>query len=103
MDAITLSFDTLDVLVTSFLLVSALAGAAAMIWLERRPRSLGRPRLVPTTALLFVCALVVVLALAHLVSIVTGVPHVGRFGAVPLPHAMALTLITLNKLLDESR
>lgn len=90
MDAITLGPDTLDVLVTSFLLVSALAGAATMIWLERRPRSLGQPRLVPTTPLLFLCALVVVLALAHLISIATGVPHVGRFGAVPPPHPMAL-------------
>ena len=92
MDAITPGADIVDVLVTSILLVAALAGGAAMIWLERRPRSLGQPRLVPTTPLLFLCALIVVLTLAHLVSIVTGVPHVGRFGAVQLPHRMVSTI-----------
>ena len=77
----------LDLVVTSVLLVAALAGGAGLIWLERRPRPLGEPRLVPTTSLLFVCALIVVLALAHLVSIVTGAPHVGRLGGTALPFA----------------
>jgi predicted ABC-type exoprotein transport system permease subunit len=70
----------LDLVVTLIVLVAAAICGAYMIWLEHRPATLGEPRLLPTTSLLFVCALVIVLACAHLVSLVTGAPHVGRFG-----------------------
>ncbi len=72
---------TLDLFITLTVLVISAVGAGLMIWMEYRPREPGNPSLVPTTPLLFVCALIVVLALAHLMTIVTGSPHVGRFGS----------------------
>ena len=69
-----------DLALTVAAIVTALASAGALLWLERRPRELGKPLLVPTTPLLFLCLLIVVVALAHLVSIVTGTPHTGRLG-----------------------
>jgi hypothetical protein len=63
-----------------WLTVAALFLGAAMVtlmaWLERRPRQSLTPRLVPTTPLLFVGALVAILALVHLVNLM-GL-HTGR-------------------------
>lgn len=75
-----LSSLSMDVLITVACLVASVSLGGLLVWLERRPREIGRPRLVPTTPLLLLCALVVVLALAHMVTIVTGVPHQGRLG-----------------------
>lgn len=69
-----------DLALTVTAIAAALAAAGALLWLERRPRDLGKPLLLPTTPLLFVCLLIVVVALAHLLSIVTGTPHTGRLG-----------------------
>lgn len=71
---------TIDVIITVVCLVASVSLGGLLVWLEHRPREIGRPRLVPTTPLLLLCALVVVLALAHMVTIVTGVPHQGRLG-----------------------
>jgi uncharacterized membrane protein YidH (DUF202 family) len=49
-------------------------------WQETRPRELGDVRLVPTTAIMAVGVLVTVLAAAHLVSLLTGVPLRGNYG-----------------------
>ena len=49
-------------------------------WQEARPRELGDVRLVPTTAIMAVGVLVTVLAAAHLVSLLTGVPFWGNYG-----------------------
>jgi hypothetical protein len=49
-------------------------------WQETRPRELGDVRLVPTTAIMAVGVVLSVLALAHLVSLLTGVPLHGRYG-----------------------
>ncbi|MGE0212547.1 MAG: hypothetical protein AB7S41_12695 [Parvibaculaceae bacterium] len=38
-------------------------------WLEHRPRDLMRPRLVPTTPLMFLGALVAILAAVHLMTL----------------------------------
>ena len=55
----------------------AICGWAA--WLERRPRTLGELPLVPPVPLLFLGVLVVLVSLAHLVSLWTGAPLKSRF------------------------
>lgn len=50
--------------------------AGVMAWLERRPRHDFNPRLVPTTLLMFIGALVGLLALVHLLNL-WGI-HTGR-------------------------
>jgi hypothetical protein len=59
-------------------LFAALAIGALANWCERRPRELGRPPLVPYTAIQVVAVLVIILMLAHLVSLLTGQPLKGR-------------------------
>ena len=49
-------------------------------WQEARPRELGETRLVPTTVLLGAGVVLIVVAAAHLVSLLTGVHLRGRFG-----------------------
>jgi hypothetical protein len=63
---------------TLAVLFTALVVAALANWRERRPRELGRPPLVPYTAIQVVAVLVVILMLAHLVSLLTGQPLRGR-------------------------
>lgn len=63
---------------TLALLVAALAMAALGRWQEARPRELGEARLVPPALLLGVGVLLAVLALAHLVTLTTGVPLESR-------------------------
>jgi hypothetical protein len=60
------------------LLFAALIVAALANWRERRPRELGRPPLVPYTAIQVVAVLVIILMLAHLVTLLTGQPLRGR-------------------------
>ncbi|PLX34544.1 MAG: hypothetical protein C0605_13210 [Hyphomicrobiales bacterium] len=62
------------------LIAGLLVVIGGLVWRERRPRPLGQVSLVPTTPLLFVALVVLVAVLAHLVSLVTGHPHMGRFG-----------------------
>lgn len=71
---------SIDLVLTVAGLLCALAGVVALIWLERQPREPGKPLLLPSTPLLFLCLLIIVLTLAHLVTLVTGVPHKGRLG-----------------------
>ena len=47
-------------------------------WHQTRPRGLGEVSLVPSTLLLTVALLLVVLSAAHLVSLLSGVPLHGR-------------------------
>jgi hypothetical protein len=63
---------------TVAILLGALAIAALANWRERRPRELGRPPLVPSTAIQAIAIVVVILMLAHLVSLLTGQPLKGR-------------------------
>jgi hypothetical protein len=63
---------------TLAVLFAALAVAALANWRERRPRDVGRPPLVSYTAIQVIAVLVVVLMLAHLVSLLTGQPLRGR-------------------------
>ena len=63
---------------TLAVLFAALAAAAFANWRERRPRDLGRPPLVSYTAIQVIAVVVVILMLAHLVSLLTGQPLRGR-------------------------
>ena len=63
---------------TLALLVAGAALAAFCRWHETRPRELGRVSLLPTTLLMMAAVVVCVLALAHLVTLLTGVPLQGR-------------------------
>lgn len=58
--------DVLSFYPTLGILAAAIAGVVWFSWLERRPREFGRVRLVPTTPMLFLCALVAILMLVHL-------------------------------------
>lgn len=63
---------------TLAILLGALGIAVLANWRERRPRELGRPPLVPSTAVQAIAIVVVILMLAHLVSLLTGTPIRGR-------------------------
>ena len=73
-------FAPLDLLLTLAALAACAALFAWMIFLEKKPPEPGHTRLLPTTPIMFLAALGVVLALAHLVTLLTGTPHTGRFG-----------------------
>jgi hypothetical protein len=65
---------------TSTLVVLGLAAALAGFanYKVRQPSEPGRPRWVPYLGLQFVGLLLVVLMLAHLVTLLTGTPLIGR-------------------------
>ncbi|MCB9944380.1 MAG: hypothetical protein H6851_12270 [Geminicoccaceae bacterium] len=63
---------------TLILLLAGLGLGGYCLWYERRPRELGDVGMFPSTILLMVSVLGVVLALAHLVTLVTGVQLRGR-------------------------
>ena len=63
---------------TLAVLLAALIAAALANWRERRPRDLGRPPLVPYTAIQVIAVVAAILMLAHLVSLLTGQPLRGR-------------------------
>ena len=48
------------------------------LWYERRPKELGDVRYFPATIVLTLSVVAVLLALAHLVTLLTGVPFEGR-------------------------
>ena len=56
-------------------LLAGLALAAAMIWLERKPRARLEPRLIPTTPIMFLGLLIVIVAAAHLLALARGASH----------------------------
>jgi hypothetical protein len=63
---------------TVAILLAALLVAGLANWRERRPHDLGRPPLVPYTAIQALAVLVIIVMLAHLVSLLTGHPLQGR-------------------------
>jgi hypothetical protein len=79
--------DTLPTGVSVLGLVPTLAIMAAAIGIfvlalivTRRPTEPGRPHMIPWVGVQMVCVLVAVFMLAHLVSLITGTPLVGRRG-----------------------
>lgn len=65
---------------TVLLVVAGLALCGWARWRESRPRPLGEVPLIPAAAVLAAGVLLLVLAGAHLVSLLTGVPLRGRYG-----------------------
>jgi uncharacterized membrane protein YidH (DUF202 family) len=63
---------------TVAILLGALLVAGFANWRERRPRDLGRPPLLPYTTIQVLAVLVIIVMLAHLVSLLTGHPFQGR-------------------------
>ena len=63
---------------TLILLVSSLVSTALCVWYERRPKVIGEPRMFPSTIVMMLSVVMAVLALAHLVTLITGVPLKGR-------------------------
>ena len=63
---------------TLALLAAGVSLSAFCRWYETRPRELGDVRLLPSTMLLALGVLISIVALAHLLSLVTGVPLHGR-------------------------
>ncbi len=57
-------------------LVAGCGVGGLMVWLEQRPRLSLAPRLIPTTPILFLGAVVAILALVHLINLM-GI-HTGR-------------------------
>ena len=67
---------TVGMLFTYGGLTLGLALVGVMAWLERRPRKSLNPRLVPTTPLMFLGALICLVAVVHIVN--TFGIHTGR-------------------------
>lgn len=59
----------METTVTCGALVLGIGLVGLASWLERRPRDILRPRLVPTTPLMFAGALVAILAVVHLLTL----------------------------------
>lgn len=66
---------------TATLIVMAVAGVVFVVALvrHRRPRELGEVSLLPYGGIQFLALVVAVLMAAHLISLVTGSPLIGRF------------------------
>ena len=71
-----LDFTAPETLATLAVLLAGAALVGTMVWLERRPRDLLKPQLLPTTPMLFVGMLIAVLAVVHLLNL-AGL-HTGR-------------------------
>ena len=93
----------MELAITIFAALAGFGGAGWALWAEKQPidplkprlmptgvvgiRRGGqqpidplKPRLMPTTPVLFICLVIVIFAAAHLLTLITGRPHVGRFG-----------------------
>ena len=68
----------MDLTITLTVIMLSIACITWLVILEKRPVEPGNPRLIPTTPVIFILMIVILLALAHLMTIVTGSPHVGR-------------------------
>lgn len=67
---------TPELATTTAILAGAAGLAGGMVWVEKRPRDITRPNLLPTTPILFVSLFVGLVALIHLINLL-GV-HTGR-------------------------
>jgi hypothetical protein len=70
----------MDLGCTLGLLAAGMMLAAFCLWHQHRPRELGEVSLFPANLLLGVAIVAIVLALAHLVTLLTGHPLTGRMG-----------------------
>lgn len=64
--------------------LSALAFAATLFalatWRARQPREVGELRYIPWTGIQTVAVVIAIVALAHLITLLTGKPFAGRMG-----------------------
>ena len=60
----------LQFIATSAILIMALLVVGFLVWLEKRPRRSLMPSLLPTTPILFLTGIVILLATVHLVHVV---------------------------------
>jgi hypothetical protein len=58
-----------EVLLTAGIFAISAAFAGFLVYLERKPREAFKPRFFPTTPVLFVTALIGILALVHLINL----------------------------------
>ena len=65
---------------TLILLAFSLAIFVAALYQHRRPRELGHVSLLPYGGIQFAALVLAVLMIAHLVSLLSGAPLIGRFG-----------------------
>ena len=70
----------MEMAITILAALAAFGGAGWALWAEKRPIDPLNPRLIPTTPVLFICLVIVIFAAAHMITLITGRPHVGRFG-----------------------
>jgi hypothetical protein len=70
----------LSLTVTLIILGAALVVFGIATYKARHPAEVGEVRLIPYTGIQYVAIVVIVLMLAHVVSIVTGAPLLGRMG-----------------------
>ena len=68
----------MSLLPTSIILLAALLVAVFANWQERRPRAVGRPPLLSYPAIQMIALVVLILMAAHLLSLLTDQPFVGR-------------------------
>lgn len=79
MDSLRLFFAD-ETNVTASILAGALIVLAFSVWRERREYEPGNLPLIPYNILMFTAILVAILAIAHLITLITGKPFVGRMG-----------------------
>ena len=63
------AFPSLEITTTTAILAGAAGLAGTMVWVEHRPRDLAKPRLFPTTPVLFLSMIAALLALIHLINL----------------------------------
>jgi NADH:ubiquinone oxidoreductase subunit 2 (subunit N) len=67
-------------LITKLIVLGAALGAfVAALILHRRPRELGQVSLLPYGGIQFAALVLAVLMVAHLISLLSGAPLIGRF------------------------
>ncbi len=65
--------------VTVVALIGGAVLAGTMAWLEKRPRTDLKPRMVPTTPVMFIGVLIAIMALVHILTLAgIDVPKRGR-------------------------
>jgi len=73
----------MDLTTTLSLMAAAFAAFGLATWRARRGHPPGKPPLIPYGVIQFAALLAVLLLAGHVISLVTGEPYRGRFGALP--------------------
>ncbi|MFQ5533833.1 MAG: hypothetical protein ACE5EM_03310 [Sphingomonadales bacterium] len=66
--------------ITIALLIAAFLLAAFANYKSRQPLELGETRWIPYLGVQFVAVLAIIMMIAHLITLITGQPFVGRMG-----------------------